>query len=271
MTDQTDNSTPPEVDPFEVAAESLLYGDPATAKDRLRDAIYQGAAQMHAHQARQSVIQREHASSKAVAEQFAAENPEWAKDPMIVDAVKAGMRIAQLDDLLKAGLEFGKIAEATGRVPTQDEIFNMHRDLRAAGDPNARSPTQLFEDVSSQIEQKFGIRRRIRDADHNRTRAARDIVNDRRKLRGLPPEEFGEAVRPSTYDRGVAATEETLAAMERRQAGFDADDAVDTAIAASRKKAINDRLDRNLARDRNVRFSMTADDRRYPDRRTATG
>jgi hypothetical protein len=77
----TDNETPAEVDLFEVAAESLLYGDPATAKDRLRDAIMHGAAQMHAHQTHQGIIEREVASSQQVAKKFAEENPDWATDP----------------------------------------------------------------------------------------------------------------------------------------------------------------------------------------------
>ena len=270
MTDNTDTH-PPEVDPFEVAAEQLLYGDPTSAAAKLREAVFHGAAAMSAHQARQSVIQREHASSKAVAERFATENPEWAADVMVRDAVKAGMRVEQLNDLMKAGIDIGKWSESLQRVPSETDIFNAHRDLRAVGNPNVRTPEQLFEDVASQIEGKFGIRRRLRDADHNRSRAARDIVNERRRLRGLSPENFSEPARPSQYDRGTTATEETLAAMERRHAGFDADDGVDAAIAASRKKAIADRLDRNLARDRNVRFSRTADDRRYPDRRSAAG
>src|SRR5262249_50224606 len=111
MTDNADTH-PPEVDPFAESREQLLYGDPTSAAAKLREAVFHGAAAMSAHHARQSVIQREHASSKAVAEQFAAENPEWAKDPMVVSAVKTGMRVMQLDDLLRAGIDIGKWSES---------------------------------------------------------------------------------------------------------------------------------------------------------------
>lgn len=47
---------PPEVDVFEQASEALLYGDPALAKDRLRDAIYAGAQQIQQHQQRQGIL-----------------------------------------------------------------------------------------------------------------------------------------------------------------------------------------------------------------------
>jgi hypothetical protein len=94
MTDN--NQTLEIVDPLEDAATTLLYGDPEVAKEKLRTAVMHGAAQMHAHQSRAGAINRELESSKAVAEAFANENPDWAKDPMVVDAVKAGMRVEQL-------------------------------------------------------------------------------------------------------------------------------------------------------------------------------
>jgi hypothetical protein len=60
-----------------------------------------------------------------------------------------------------------------------------------------------------------------------------------------------------------------MQAHDRRVMGMDADDAVDAALAKSRRAALDERLNRDLARDRNVRFTMTAADRRYPDRRAA--
>jgi hypothetical protein len=61
MTD--DNQTPAEVDPFEHAANELLYGDPTSAAKVLRDAVMHGAAQAQANQARQGVLRREVAAS----------------------------------------------------------------------------------------------------------------------------------------------------------------------------------------------------------------
>lgn len=136
----TGNQNIDQVDPFADAAETLLYGDPELAKEKLRNGILHGAAQMNAHQARRGLIQREHASSKAVAEQFAAENPEWAKDPMIVDAVKARMRVEQLNDLLKAGLDLGKIAETTGLT---DAGGNIQHASRPAAPPAIRMHADL--------------------------------------------------------------------------------------------------------------------------------
>jgi hypothetical protein len=271
MNDHND-AHPPEVDPFEVAAESLLYGDPAVAKEKLKDAILHGAAAMHAHQTRQGIIDREAASSQEVAQRFSQENPEWANDPMIRDAVKAGMRVEQLNDLLKAGLDLGKIADATGRVPTENEIFNMHRDLRAVGNPNMRTPEQLFEDVSSQIEGKFNIKRRLKDIEHNRKRAIRDMQKQRGTSQwgdGLAPDDQPTA---SISPRRVGVPTDGDSAVrdhDRWAMGMDADTAVDAQMHQSRKNAIADRMERNFARDRNVRFSKEPSDYKHADRRQA--
>ena len=80
---------------------------------------------------------------------------------MIVDAIKAGMRVEQLNDLIAAGIDIGKWSESLGHMPSPNDIFNAHLQMRVAGNPNVRSPTQLFEDVASQAEGKFGIRRRL--------------------------------------------------------------------------------------------------------------
>jgi hypothetical protein len=271
MNDHTDN-TADQIDPVQRAAETLLYGSPDDAAVALRQAIHAESDRMANHKAASGRVQRELAASQKVAEEFAAENPQWAQNPLIVGAVKAGMAVEQLNDLLKAGFDIGQFAEKMGRPPSHDEIFNMHLQARANGNPNVRSAKELFnEGVAAQIEGQFGVRRRVTDIDSNRKRGAQNMVNERRALRGLPPEELGEE-RPTPRaqsrdgDRPVSAT--TPEEYTRAQFGYgrDADDAVDAQMMQSRKNAITDRMNRNIARDSNVRVNRTAEDRRYPDR-----
>ena len=74
MTDQSDNLNPPEVDPIRDAAETLLYGDPELAGEKLRTAIRSEASKIHAHQGR---LRSEQARSQADLRQFKDENPEF--------------------------------------------------------------------------------------------------------------------------------------------------------------------------------------------------
>jgi hypothetical protein len=54
-----DDQTPAEIDPIQDGAEILLCGDPESAAQKLTTAIHHEAAKLNAHQARQSVLQRE--------------------------------------------------------------------------------------------------------------------------------------------------------------------------------------------------------------------
>src|SRR5882672_10004253 len=118
MTDPNDDNQP--VDPVTLAAESLLYGDPTEAAEKLRNAIHAESDRMANHKAASGRVQRELAASRKVAEDFAAENPEWAKNPLIIGAVKSGMAVEQLNDLLKAGFNIGEFAEKMGRAPSHE-------------------------------------------------------------------------------------------------------------------------------------------------------
>jgi hypothetical protein len=273
----TDN-TPDQIDPFGDAAETLLYGDPDIAKEKLRTAIIYGAAQTNAHQERQGRLRAEHARSMDSLRKFSELNDAF-EDPLVQAAGRAAMVNEQYNDLTRAGfLNVEKFRETTGRNPTDADIFNLHLEARANGVRGLRSTEKLLDDVAATIEEKFGVKRRITDIDQNRTHGARSMVNERRALRGLPPEEFGDdqpAPRARSRDGDRPVSDTTPEQYTRDQFGYgrDADDAVDAQMAQSRKNAIADRLSRNLARDRNVRadvqVNMDRDSRRYPDRRGA--
>jgi hypothetical protein len=189
---------------------------------------------------------------------------------MIHDTLVAGMRVEQLNDLIKAGFDIGQYAEKTGRAPSQNDIFNMHRDLRSVGNPSMRSPEQLFEDVSGQIEGKFGIQRRVKNIDANRKRGVADRMKQSANSHGTDLDEYQTNWAPQSrqpnLDMGAPATAETIAARDRRDAGEGGED-----LTPKRKSAF-DRFfaGRGGGTDRrpgaaDVRLSRTADDRRYPD------
>jgi len=121
-------------------------------------------------------------------------------------------------------------------------FFQLHLEARAAGVRGLRSTEKLLDDVASTLEEKFGVRKRVTDLDQNRKRGARNMVNERRALRGLPPEEFGEerpTPRAQSRDgdrRPVSDT--TPEEYTRSQFGYgrDTDDAVDVQMHQSRKK-----------------------------------
>jgi hypothetical protein len=267
MTDYSDDNQP--VDPVKEASEALLYGDPDMAAEKLRNAIHAESDRMVSVRAHNDRIGRETSSSMKVAKQFAEENPEWAKDPMIHDALIAGMRVEQLNDLLRAGIDIGKWSESIGHVPTQNEIFNAHRDLRSVGNPVMRSPEQLFEDVSGQIEGKFGIKRRVKDVEHNRRRAIQDRIANDRKLRGLPPEDFGQEPpqRSQPRDGDQPATSNSVQEWTAKQFGAGLEDDVPARIEKRRNVIADMQASRNAPN--NMRFNRNADDYRYPDRRAA--
>jgi hypothetical protein len=274
MTDNNDQ-TRPEVDPFQAAADSLLYGSPEDAGKTLRDAIYTGAQQIQQHQARQGVIQRELASSGEVAKRFAEENPEWAKNPMIRDAIKAGMRVEQLNDLIKAGVDIGKWSEGLGRVPNENEIFNAHLELRAAGRPEVRTPEQLFDDVAGQAEETFGLRRRLRSEDANRKRAAQDRVKAAAAAHGMTVEQYEMNQLPSRMPNytdidSEPVTTQSIQQSTLRSFGDGVPAEADASRKANHRNAIA-RMQQSRAGTKlapQVEVNRSADDRRYPDRRT---
>src|SRR5258706_13104241 len=172
MTDSTDNNE--FVDPFGEASESLLYGDPDIAKEKLRTAIIYGAAQANAHQARDARIRGEHARSMESLRRFNELNDAF-EDPLVQAAGKAAMASEQYADLVNAGhLNVEKFKEQTGRAPTDHDVFQLHLEARANGVRGLRSTEKLLDDVAGTIEEKFGVKRRILNIDQNRTNAARD-------------------------------------------------------------------------------------------------
>jgi hypothetical protein len=269
------DQTPPEVDPFQAAAESLLYAGPEDAAKSLRDAILQGAAQVQAHQSRQSIIERELAASRAEAERFANENPDWAKDPMTVDAIKAGMRVEQLNDLMNAGVDIGKWSESLGRVPSPDDIYNAHLEMRAAGNRGVRTPAQLFDDVASQVETKFGLRRRLRSEEHNRARAVRDRLVASAKSHGMTPEEYAISQpmsRQANLDAGEEVTTQSIQQATLRAFGDGVTAEEDASRKANHRDAIarmqQSRVSTKMAPQApQVQVDMDRNSRRHADRR----
>src|SRR5258708_20071044 len=160
MTDHADN-TPDQIDPFGDAAESLLYGDPEVAKEKLRGAIIYGAAQTNAHQERQGRLRAEHARSMASLAKFNELNDAF-EDPLVQAAGKAAMASEQYADLVNAGhLNVEKFREATGRNPTDQDIFQLHLEARAAGVRGLRSTEKLLDDVPSTPQEKFGLKKQL--------------------------------------------------------------------------------------------------------------
>jgi hypothetical protein len=169
------------------------------------------------------------------------------------------MAVEQLDDLLKAGFNIGQFTEKIGRVPTHDEIFNMHLQARANGNPNTRSAKELLTNVvAGKIEGEFGVRRRVKDVENNRTRAIQDRIANDRKLRGLPPEDFGEKPpqRSQPRDDGdQPATPNSVQAWTAQQFGSGLEDDVPVRIE-KRKSVIADmQRSRNAPNTRVTRVS----------------
>jgi hypothetical protein len=269
MTDHTDN-TPDQIDPFGDAAESLLYSDPDTAKEKLRTAIIYGAAQTNAHQERQGRLRAEHTRSMESLRKFNELNDAF-EDPLVQAAGKAAMASEQYADLVNAGhLNVEKFREATGRDPTDHDIFQLHLEARANGVRGLRSTEKLLDDVAGTIEEKFGVKRRRTDIDQNRTHSARSMVNERRKLRGLPPEEFGEerpAPRPQARDGDQPATSNSVQEWTAKQFGAGLED--DVPVRLEKRRSVIADMQRSRSAPNNMRFNRTADDYRYPDRRAA--
>jgi hypothetical protein len=268
MNDHTDNSDQ-FVDPVQQAAEALLYSSPDDAAVALRRAIHTEADRMATARAHNDRIAREVASSQEVAQRFSEENPEWAKDPMIRDAVKAGMRVEQLSDLIEAGIDIGKWSESLGgRIPNETEIFNAHRDLRSIGNPQMRSPTQLFEDVAGQVENKFGLRRRLRSEEASRKRAIQDRMKVSANSHGVDLDGYATNYLPVSrqpnLDDGEPATAQTMQQWTAKQFGAGLED--DTAARIEKRKSVVADMQRNRTAP-NTRISRVADDYRYPDRR----
>jgi hypothetical protein len=129
MTDHADNNE--FVDPIKEASESLLYGDPDTAAEKLRTAIHFEAARLNAHQARDGRLRAAHSKSMAALNKFMEENDAY-KDPVVQAAGKAAMCSEQYADLVNSGfLDVAKFKEQTGRAPTEQDVFNWHLQARA--------------------------------------------------------------------------------------------------------------------------------------------
>jgi hypothetical protein len=269
MADQNDLPLP-DIDPVKEASEALLYGDPDMAAEKLRNAIHAESDRMANVKAASNRVQRELAASRKVAEDFATENPEWAKNPLIQGAVKSAMAVEQLNDLIAAGFNIGDFAEKMGRVPTHEEIFNMHLQARANGNPNTRSAKEWLDGaVAGKIEGEFGVRRRVKDVEHNRRRAIQDRIANDRKLRGLPPEDFGEEPpqRSQPREGDQPATPSSVQEWTAKQFGTGLED--DVPVRIEKRKSVIADMQRSRSAPNNMRFTRTADDYRYPDRRAA--
>jgi hypothetical protein len=258
MTYQSDQQ-----DPMLDVAEVLLYGDPETAATKLRTAIRSEAANLNAQQAHEGRLRAEHARSTAALKKFMVNNDAF-NDPVIEGAGMTAMAIEQMRDLEQAGFSSEQFRAATGREPTTQDVFNLHLQYRANGAPGVRSSERLMDDVAQQLEEKFGVRRRINNVDASRRRSARDMVNERRALRGLPPAEFDEAA--AEPFRSTPVTEESNKAWTARQFGDGIEDGPDR--VQGRRNAIA-QMRRSRGQDPELRVSRVPTDYRYPDRQPA--
>ncbi len=185
-----------------------------------------------------------------------------------------------LHDLTRAGvLDLAKHREQFGHDPTFGEIANMHLQAAAHGVKGIRPVHEWFDRAMERTEEQVpAARRRIKDIDHSRKRAVQDRMNASAMARGLTPEEYAAQQLPSrmpnysSYD-GEPVTPQTMqrATLEAFGEGVTADQ--DAARIAKNKAAIAAMTNRTQGTDRrpgaSVRFDRSADDRRFPDRRTS--
>jgi hypothetical protein len=235
MTDNNQN-------PLQAAVEALQYGSTEDAMEKLYGAIQS----VSAHNAGQSRIQQAGARGNAAVAKFVQLNERYA-DP---DVQAAGRNIAireQRDDLIDAGiLDPEAFRKQYNRDPSPDEISRWFLEYTASGAPGLRTPDQILGVVGEQLEEKFGIKRRITDPDQNRKRAIREM----QKSRGTSP--WGSGIsddelprsHPRSGDR--PANEETLRDMAYEAfGGQENEDTNEAARMQNRRNAIAERMARN--------------------------
>lgn len=198
-------------------------------------------------------------------------------DPLVMAAGKAAMVDEQYHDLVNAGfLDVQQFREKTGRNPTENDIFNLHLQARAQGVRGVRSDDELLDATAGRIEDRFGIRRRLRSEDANRKRA----VEDRKRLsaasHGQTLEEYERQQLPSrmpnapSYDGPV--TRESIQRSTLSAFGDGVTDEAEAARMENRRNAIA-RIQQSRASTKmapQVQINRGTESR-FSDRRQATG
>ncbi len=139
----SDPGLQPQEDPFQKTVEAIQFGDPAEAKNLLRNTIDQEVNAATQRAIEQRRIQDDAvAANKALAE-FSEKHADVANDPMARAAIEAKIFEQQATELKALNVDFGKI-RTDGRQATPADIANTHQILRSRGF-NVSSPGQLLE------------------------------------------------------------------------------------------------------------------------------
>jgi hypothetical protein len=226
----------PNVDPLTEAIEAIQYGSSDDAGPKLRSAF----DAIHTERERRDLRAAEIRRSAAHAQKIAAENPEWSNDRGAAPVREATIAEQKADLELVGAFDRKKFLEVNRRNPTLEEIANLHADWRAFGPSGAvRLVPELLGTAMDHVGSKLGLSRRVRDADQNRSRAAKAAEDASRARRGLPPVDRGEQTpRPQANARSGdrIATESALQDLTRSAFGmWDPDQA---AQADAKRKAI---------------------------------
>jgi hypothetical protein len=260
-------------DPFNDAAEALLYSDPETAGQKLRHLMTEVVPNIVNGNAR---VRGEHARSMATVEKFKQENPDFVNNRLVAAATEGAIYDEQMNDLIGVGFDLADFRKKAGRDPTLGEIANEHLRLRSVG-AKVRSADDLVDAAATRVEEQMpGVRRRIHDPVQNAKRRVGDMIADRAKARGKDVQAYRDqyASRQPDYvhsdqpvtprsiqqatlrDFGEGVSDEQTAARKQRNSDY---------IASLKNRTQG--TDRRSGVAAEVRLNRDASDYRYPDRR----
>jgi hypothetical protein len=214
-----------QIDPFQDAAESLLYGDPQTAGDKLKALIT--AAVPHYSEQHNSK-KRLDAELRRTQEALAKFKQEEERFVSNVDAIALGEHHVYreyLDDLQQSGaFDIERFRRDNGgNDPPPRDLANIHLQLRAAGTPGIRSFDECLRASARKTAEKLpGAYLRETDPQVNASRRVKQMQMDRARARGMDPEQYAaqfESRQPNLDYGDIPVTVESQAARERREAG----------------------------------------------------
>jgi hypothetical protein len=206
----TDFETNPEqpVDPIDAAIQEIVYGDPATAAQKLKAAVNQVATERDFRLACEQETRR----AMAMGNKHAEQNPDIANDPRAIESITRSLIKKQAQELANAGVSFDEWERTLGRKLTDADVVARHTACRAANYPGISKAETLLEREEEEFRAWSG-----------RSKPSSDpgvVVRQRRaesaRVRGMPEPQ----VDPDTGARIEPVEHLSAADVTERDSGF---------------------------------------------------